>query len=78
MSGKPKQRLVRPVERQPMKDWLLDKLNGKEIPGLEWVRKEQKVFRIKWCHGSRHGWSLKDSILFEKWAHHSGKQFCVV
>ncbi|XP_053392795.1 interferon regulatory factor 2-like isoform X2 [Mercenaria mercenaria] len=73
MTGRARQRLMRPVERQPMKDWLSDKLNAKEIPGLEWVNRDQKVFRIKWCHGSRHGWSLKDSVLFEKWAHHSGK-----
>lgn len=73
MSGKAKKRLVRPVERQPMREWLLDKLNEKEIPGLEWVQKEQNIFRIKWCHGSRHGWSLKDTVLFERWAQHSGR-----
>ncbi|XP_060579005.1 uncharacterized protein LOC132735977 isoform X2 [Ruditapes philippinarum] len=73
MTGRGRQRLMRPVERQPMRDWLSDKLNAKEIPGLEWVNKEQRIFRIKWCHGSRHGWTLKDSVLFEKWAQHSGR-----
>lgn len=73
MTGKSKPRLVRPVERQPMRDWLLTKLESKEIPGLEWMDRKRKIFRIKWCHGSRHSWSVKDSVLFEQWAIHSGR-----
>lgn len=71
-TGNTKPRLMRPVERQPMKEWLMDRLDDNDIPGLEWVDIDMRIFKIKWCHGSRHGWSLKDSVLFQKWAQHSG------
>lgn len=73
MTGKSKTRLVRPIERQPMKEWLYEHLENREIPGLEWVNRDELVFQVKWCHGSRHGWSVKDSVLFEEWAKHSGR-----
>lgn len=69
MSGS---RPVRPVERQGMKDWLLEKLDGQEFAGLEWVDRQHGKFRIKWYHGSRHGWSDKETVVFEAWAKHTG------
>ena len=66
-------RLLRPVERQPMRDWLMDRLDGYDVPGCEWVDRHKGKFHIKWCHGSRHGWSMKDVDLFERWAKHTGK-----
>lgn len=65
-------RLVRPVERQGMKDWLIERLDGGQTYGLEWVDKSDGKFRIKWLHGSRQGWSTKETAVFEAWAKHTG------
>jgi len=72
MSGSKGTRLVRPVERQGMKDWLTDKLDAQECYGLEWVDIQKYKFRIKWCHGSRQEWTQKETQVFEAWAKHTG------
>ena len=66
-------RLIRPVERQPMREWLIDRLDRNDVSGCEWTDRQNGEFHIKWCHGSRHGWSMKDADLFERWAKHTGK-----
>ncbi|XP_052816541.1 interferon regulatory factor 1-like isoform X3 [Mya arenaria] len=65
--------LIRPTDRPRMRDWLMEKLDGCHLPGMEWVDRKQKVFRIKWCHGSRHGYCYNDSLVFEAWAKHTGR-----
>lgn len=72
MSGS---RPVRPVERQGMRDWLTEKLDSKAFDGLEWVDRQSGKFKIKWYHGSRHGWTQKETLVFEAWAKHTGKVF---
>ncbi|KAF7710056.1 interferon regulatory factor 2a [Silurus meridionalis] len=63
-----------PVDRQRMRPWLEEQINGGKIQGLIWVNKEEKIFQIPWIHAARHGWELdKDAPLFMNWAIHTGK-----
>lgn len=64
----------RPVERQKMRPWLMDMLKQGATQGLEWFDETQKLFKINWKHGSRHGFNtMKDASLFEKYAQHTGR-----
>lgn len=64
----------RPVERQKMRPWLMDMLKQGATQGLEWFDESQKLFKINWKHGSRHGFNTrKDASLFEKYAQHTGQ-----
>lgn len=64
----------RPVERQKMRPWLMDMLKQGATQGLEWFDETQKLFKINWKHGSRHGFNtMKDANLFEKYAQHTGQ-----
>lgn len=64
----------RPVERQKMRPWLMDMLKQGATQGLEWFDETQKLFKINWKHGSRHGFNtMKDASLFEKYAQHTGQ-----
>ena len=56
-----------------MREWLLEHLDAEELPGLTWVDRQSGVFKIRWRHGSRHGWTKKDINVFEQWAKHTGK-----
>lgn len=56
------------------RDWLKQKLDNREITGLEWIDRRQGLFKIPWKHGSLHGWSLpQDAEVFRQWAIHSGR-----
>ena len=64
---------VRPIDRPPMRQWLVEQLEKNEVPGLEWADKEQLIFRVPWKHGSRHGWTMEqDAGLFVRWAKYTG------
>lgn len=64
----------RPLERQKMRPWLMDMLEQGATQGLEWFDESQKLFKINWKHGSRHGFNTrKDASLFEKYAEHTGR-----
>lgn len=68
-------------KREPMKSkrdslrvWLEKNLNQNRIRGLEWKDPKKKVFRIRWKHASKHGWSsTEDGCVFREWAIYSGK-----
>ncbi|KAG5843308.1 hypothetical protein ANANG_G00149420 [Anguilla anguilla] len=63
-----------PVTRMRMKQWLVDRIESRQISGLKWIDKEKKVFCIPWKHAARHGWEMdKDACLFKQWAIHTGK-----
>ncbi|KAM9477774.1 interferon regulatory factor 2a isoform 2-T2 [Clarias gariepinus] len=67
-------RVKMPIDRQRMRPWLEEQINGGKIQGLIWVNKEEKIFQIPWIHAARHGWELdKDAPLFMNWAIHTGK-----
>ncbi|CAI9728969.1 interferon regulatory factor 2-like [Octopus vulgaris] len=68
-----KRRGVRPVERERMRPWLSRLLNVGDIPGLHWIDKKKKIFRIPWKHGSSQNWTPNDANLFVKWAEHTGR-----
>lgn len=56
-----------------MRPWLSRLLNVGNIPGLHWIDKKKKIFRIPWKHGSSQNWTPNDANLFVKWAEHTGK-----
>ncbi|XP_028405141.1 interferon regulatory factor 1-like isoform X2 [Dendronephthya gigantea] len=63
-----------PIERLRMRPWLEDALNENKFPGVEWVDKDAKIFRLPWKHASRNGWKINtDACLFRAWAEHTGK-----
>ena len=55
-----------------MKAWLVEHLESGDLDGLTWVDEQNGVFKVKWCHGSRQGWTKKDMAVFEQWAKHTG------
>ncbi|GAB1608183.1 interferon regulatory factor 2-like isoform X4 [Argonauta hians] len=63
----------RPLMKVRMRDWLTSLLDEESIPGLNWIDKNKKIFRIPWKHGSRQTWKVDDAILFVRWAEHGGK-----
>ncbi|CAK8686627.1 uncharacterized protein LOC143444122 [Clavelina lepadiformis] len=59
--------------RLRLRDWLEMRIDDPNYPGLEWVNKSKRIFRIPWKHGARHGWSEdKDARLFREWSDHTG------
>lgn len=57
-----------------LRPWLEEKISTQAIPGLCWMDKENKIFRIPWKHAARQGWSVdEDASLFRAWAIHTGK-----
>ncbi|XP_064597934.1 uncharacterized protein LOC135464439 [Liolophura sinensis] len=48
-------------------------LNSGEVPGLQWVSQEDKIFSIPWKHASGRTWKGQDADLFERYAIHTGK-----
>ena len=55
-----------------MRQWLLDKLDGGEMPDHLWWVNSGKTFAVKWPHAARHGFQVDDARLFRAWAEHSG------
>ena len=75
-AGRERPRFIRPVERQRMRPWLVEHLDKNDIPGLTWVDRKEKVFRIAWKHAANQCFNLqKDTNLFERWAIHTGKLY---
>lgn len=63
-----------PVERLRLRPWLKKMIDSGAAPGLQWVDRDKKIFKVAWKHASRHGWSLDtDAILFQSWAEHTGR-----
>lgn len=66
---------IRPVDRVPMKSWLRDKLDQRELPGQLWWKEgeEGRVFCVRWPHAARQGYNAsEDAKLYKAWAKHSG------
>ncbi|KAJ7389400.1 Interferon regulatory factor 2 [Desmophyllum pertusum] len=62
------------TKRMRFRDWLIQKLDSKEIEGVQWIDRPRGLFKIPWKHGSRHGWCVQTDVeIFRQWAMHSGK-----
>jgi len=60
-------------QRLLMRRWLLKLADDGDIPGLEWIDKNDRtLLRIPWCHGSRLEWNQDHALLFKAWAEHKG------
>lgn len=60
-------------DRLLMREWLEAEANSRNIPGLQWLDKTEKLIRITWRHGSRSEWSTSDVTVFKCWAQHTGR-----
>lgn len=60
-------------KRLRFRDWLIDKLNTRDIEGVQWIDRERGLFRIPWVHGSHRTWNINDAEIFRQWAIYSGK-----
>ena len=69
---KNKNKIIRPTERQPMRQWLIDRIYENKIEGLRWVDEKMGIFRIPWKHASGQAWTKSDAALYERWAEHTG------
>lgn len=59
--------------RQRMRPWLEAKIEAGQIRGLEWIDRQQKIFKVPWKHGGKHDWNEQDSQIFKEWALHTGR-----
>ena len=67
-------KLVMKGKRDSLRVWLEKNLNANNIRGLEWKDRKKKIFKIRWKHASKHGWSSElDGCVFRQWAIYSGK-----
>jgi hypothetical protein len=49
-------------------------INSGRFLGLEWLNKENSVFRVPWVHAKKRDYNQeRDAALFKEWAMHSGK-----
>lgn len=62
-----------PETRQRMRPWLEARINSGCIRGLEWLDREQKIFKVPWKHVGNREWSEDDGIIFKEWAVHTGR-----
>ena len=57
-----------------MKNWIIDQVNSRQFPGLDWVDKEQSKFKVPWRHAKKKGYNReRDAALFKEWALYTGK-----
>lgn len=54
-----------PETRQRMRPWLESQINRGEIRGLEWIQRDQKIFKVPWKHVGNREWSEEDGIIFK-------------
>lgn len=54
-----------PHTRQRMRPWLEAKIEAGQIRGLEWIDRNQKIFKVPWKHGGKHDWNEQDSQIFK-------------
>ncbi|XP_052816909.1 interferon regulatory factor 4-like isoform X2 [Mya arenaria] len=59
--------------RQRMKPWLEYHINSGNIPGLHWLDKDKKIFKVPWKHVGNREWSESDGAIFKEWAVHTGR-----
>ena len=52
------------MARQRLRPWLLHTLDNEKIPGVDWVDRDEQIFRIPWKHGSKQDWTAQDSKIF--------------
>ncbi|XP_076448795.1 interferon regulatory factor 8-like [Babylonia areolata] len=59
--------------RQRLRPWLEAQVNSGDHPGLQWLDRENRIFRMTWKHGGRADWSEEDGSIFKAWAVHTGR-----
>ncbi|GFO49555.1 interferon regulatory factor [Plakobranchus ocellatus] len=61
-----------PESRMKFSAWLLQKVSEGSCPGLEWLDKEQMLFRVPWFHYNRSEDVSTDFQIFREWAAYTG------
>ena len=51
--------------RQRLRPWLESRINSGDIPGLEWIDREQKIFKVPWKHVGNREWQTIDATIFK-------------
>lgn len=67
-SPRPAEMSQRPIHsegRQRMRPWLEYHINNGQTPGLAWIDKEEKVFKVPWKHVGNREWSESDGTIFK-------------
>ena len=61
-------------QRQRFTPWLVEQIDSGDIDGLEWIRKEQGIFKVPWVRVDKPEFELETHAeLFKRWAQHTGK-----
>ncbi|XP_065842359.1 interferon regulatory factor 6-like isoform X2 [Oscarella lobularis] len=61
-------------KKQRMLPWLWHRLEERSIHGLEWVARDQFMFRMPWVHAKKKSYDVsRDAALYKQWAINSGK-----
>lgn len=56
-----------------LRPWLERKIESGLTPGLYWLDKSKKIFRISWKRNGTSEWAEEHSAIFRDWAIHTGK-----
>ena len=59
--------------RERLRPWLEACLDDGRVPGLMWLNREERIFRIPWKHAGKQDWKADDAAVFVEWAKHTGK-----
>ena len=60
--------------RQRFTPWLEEQIESGEIDGLEWLDKDQGIFKVPWGRVDKPEFELETHAeLFKRWASHTGK-----
>lgn len=61
-------------QRQRFTPWLVEQIDSGDIDGLEWIRKEEGIFKVPWVRVDKPEFELETHAeLFKRWAQHTGK-----
>lgn len=70
---RPYSRRVTKKPRQRFTPWLHDQIEKGDIEGLEWINKEEGIFRVPWVRVDKPEFEPGHAELFKRWAFHTGK-----
>ena len=50
--------------KQRLRPWMEDQLNSGQFPGVEWIDRENKIFKLPWKHYGRQDRKESDGLIF--------------
>ena len=52
-------------QRKVLRDFLSENLDAGTFPGVSWISKEERLFRIPWLHKAKRNWTEDHGMLFK-------------